>query len=158
MLTAQVESLAGGGLEELKPLLPLHYEELSLHKFHGIPLNPQYDAYLERERRGEVVYVTLRENGDLAGYFVGFVAPGLHYRDCLTLTMDIFYVVPEHRGQRAGVVLFEAVKREAVRRGVNAWFVGNKEHAKVHATALFLAMGFELSEQYYCLWLGDQGG
>lgn len=150
MITAQIESL---NLDELKPILPLHYEELSLHQNHGFPLNPQYGVYLERESRGELIYATLRECGELIGYFVGFVAPGLHYQDCLTLHMDIFYVVPEHRGAHGGITLFSAVKREAKRRGVKAWYVGNKEHAKVHATALFEAMGFEKAETTYCMWL-----
>lgn len=152
MITAQIESLTAG-LEEIKPLLPLHYEELSLHQFHGIPLNPNYQIYLDRDSRGEVLYATLRHKGQLVGYFVGFIAPGLHYQDCLTLTLDIFYTVPDIRGNGAGAILFDAVKREAKRRGVKAWFVGNKEHAKVHATALFEAMGFEKSETYYCMWL-----
>lgn len=154
MLTAQIESLAKG-LEELKPLLPLHYEELSLHQFHGIPLNPQYDEYLRRDALGMVLYCTLREGGKLIGYFVGFIAPGLHYQDCLTLHMDIFYVVPEHRGAKGGIILFSAVKAEAKRRGIKAWFMGNKEHSKVHATALFEAMNAEKAETHYCLWLGD---
>lgn len=154
MITAQVERLHDV-LEEMKPVFPRHYEELSLHQFHGVPLNPQYDIYLQREDLGQVLFVSLREQGELVGYFVGFVAPGLHYRDCLTLTMDIFYVVPKVRGNNGGMILFNEVKREAKRRGIHAWFVGNKEHAKVHATALFNAMGFELSETYYCMWLGD---
>lgn len=154
MLTAQVESLTQG-LPELKPLLPGHYEELSLHQFHSIPLNPQYDEYLRRDAIGMSIYVTLREDGALCGYFVGFVAPGLHYQDCLTLTLDIFYVTPEHRGNNGGVILFSAVKKEAKRRGVKAWFVGNKEHSKVHATALFEGLGFEKVETHYCLWLGE---
>lgn len=154
MITAQIESLTQG-LEELKPLLPLHYEELSLHQFHGIPLNPQYDEYLRRDAAGMVLYVTLREDGKLIGYFIGFIASGMHYKDCLTLTMDIFYVIPEHRGSKGGITLFSAVKNEAKRRGVKAWFMGNKEHSKVHATALFEAMQAEKAETYYCLWLGD---
>lgn len=154
MMTAQQETFAGL-MPELKSVIPQHYEELSLHQFHGIPLNPQFDIYLDRELRGELLTVTLRENGDLAGYFIGFVAPGLHYRDCLTLQMDIFYVVPSNRGQKGGIMLFSEVKRLAEKRGIKAWFVGNKEHSKVHATALFEAMGFEKSETYYCMWLGE---
>lgn len=154
MITAQVESLTLG-LEELKPLLPLHYKELSLHQFHGIDLNPQYHVYLERDAHGGIIYVTLRDKGKLCGYFVGFAAPGLHYQDCYTLTMDIFYVLPEFRGSGGGQILFAEAKREAKRRGIKAWFVGNKEHSKVHAEALFKALGFEKSETYYCMWLGD---
>jgi GNAT superfamily N-acetyltransferase len=153
MLTCHVESFADR-LSELMPILPLHWEELALDK-DKVPLDPQYDVYIERERRGELLFMTMRHRGELVGYFIGFVAPGLHYKTCLTLTMDIFYVVPEHRGKRGGVALFSAVKEEAKRRGVRRWFVGNKEHAKVHATALFEALGFELVETYYSMWLGD---
>jgi GNAT superfamily N-acetyltransferase len=60
-----------------------------------------------------MMLVTLREDGEIVGYFIGFVAPGLHYKTCLTLTMDIFYVLPEHRGSGGGVILFKAVEKEA---------------------------------------------
>lgn len=153
-LTAQVESFIEG-LPELKPLLPIHYKELSLHQFHGIPLNPQYDIYFAREENGELIYVTLRQSGVLVGYFVGFIAPGLHYQDCLTVTLDIFYVAPDYRGLGGGVTLFTEVQREVQRRGAKAWFVGLKEHLREHAEALFLGMGFEPSERYYCKWLGE---
>jgi hypothetical protein len=35
------------------------------------------------------VGVALRERGELVGYFVGFVAPRLHYPRTLTFIMDI---------------------------------------------------------------------
>ncbi|WP_455154177.1 GNAT family N-acetyltransferase [Cupriavidus campinensis] len=153
MITTHLESFSAI-LPELKPLLPLHYEELALDK-DKVPLDPQYDIYLERDRRGELMFMAVRQDGALIGYFIGFVAPGLHYRTCLTLTMDIFYIVPEHRGNKAGLVLFEAVKKEAKRRGVQRWFMGNKTHAKVHADALFKAIGAEEVETYYSIWLGE---
>jgi GNAT superfamily N-acetyltransferase len=150
MLTAHVESL-GAVLEELKPLFPTHFEELALNKEHA-PLDPQYGIYLERDRRGEVLFVTLRELGKLAGYFVGFVAPGLHYQTTLTLTMDIFYVWPTFRGAGGGFVLFEAVKQEAKRRGVKRIFAGSKLHKD--ASWLFEKLGYTEVERYYSLWLG----
>lgn len=152
MITAHLEKLSDR-LAELKPILPVHWEELALDK-DKVPLDPQYDVYLAREAAGELMLMVLRDAGQMVGYFIGFVAPGMHYQTCLTLTMDIFYVHPEHRGSGGGVVLFEAVKHEAVRRGVQRWFVGSKLHAKVHADALFLHMGFEPVETYYSLWLG----
>lgn len=156
MITAHIESFTER-LEELKPLLPIHWEELALDK-EKVPLDPQFDIYIAREAIGQVLFVALRERGELIGYFIGFVAPGLHYRTCLTLTMDIFYVCPAHRGSKGGVVLFEAVKQEAKRRGVQRWFVGDKEHAKVHAEALFAHMGFEKVETTFSLWLGGHDG
>lgn len=153
MITAALESFTER-LAELKPILPLHYEELALDR-DKVPLDPQYEHYVARENLGELMFVTLREAGQLIGYFIGFVAPGLHYRTCLTLHMDIFYLVPQHRGKKGGMVLFDFVKQEAKRRGVQRWFVGNKEHSKVHATELFQALGFEHVESTYSMWLGD---
>lgn len=154
MITAQVEDFSVG-LSELKPLLPLHYEELALDK-DNVPLDPQYGVYLARDAMGEVIYVTLREDGKLAGYFIGFAAPGLHYATCLTLTMDIFYIAPDHRGNGGGLILFDAVRTESVRRGVKRWFVGDKCHAAFHAENLFRAIGFEKVEHYWSIWLGDK--
>lgn len=150
MITAQVERLTER-LEEMKPLFPMHWAELALNQ-DKVPLDPQYDIYLARDERGEVLFVTLREAGVLVGYFVGFVAPGLHYRTCLTCTMDIFYVHPDKRG-RCGLMLFRAVEAEAKRRGVQRWFVGSKCHAD--ASWLFERLGFEKVEVYYSKWLGE---
>jgi GNAT superfamily N-acetyltransferase len=118
-----------------------------------VALDPQYDAYLEKDAAGQVLTVTLRSEGVLVGYFVGFVAPALHYRGCLTLTLDIFWLAPEHRGQMGGTKLFRAVEQEARRRGVQRMFVGSKCHKD--ASGLFDALGYERVEVFYSSWLGD---
>ena len=150
MITFHIESFEEQ-LEELKFLLPLHYEELALNK-DTVPLDPQYDIYVARERAGELLFVTLREAGELVGYFIGFIAPGLHYRTCLTCTMDIFFVHPDKRGQGAGEQLFAFVEKELRRRGVRRWFVGSKCHKD--ASWLFERLGFEQVEIYYSKMLG----
>ena len=151
MITAQVEDFPLF-LEEVKPILPLHYAELALHQ-DKVPLSPQYDEYLKRDAAGMILLVTLREAGELIGYFVGFVAPGLHYSTCLTLHLDIFYVHPDHRGSGGGIVLFKAVEREAKRRGVQRLFTGSKMHKD--ASWLFERLGYELVETTYSAWLGE---
>lgn len=151
MLTAQVENLTAR-LEEMKSLFPEHWEELALNK-DKVPLDPQYDIYLARDACGEVLFVTLRRDGELKGYFVGFVSPGLHYRSCLTLTMDIFWTHPDIRGGSAGLRLFKAVEREARRRGVHRVFYGSKNHKD--ASRLFAALGCEPVETYHSKWIGN---
>lgn len=151
MLTAQLESFTEV-LPELKPLLPTHWEELALNK-DKVKLDPQYDIYLARDAMGEVMFVTLRELGQLVGYFIGFVAPGLHYKTCLTLTMDIFYVWPTNRGSGGGFVLFDFVKAEAKRRRVQRIFAGSKLHKD--ASWLFQKLGYDECERYYTLWVGE---
>lgn len=151
MITAQVEPWHPT-IEEIKPILPLHWEELALNK-DRVPLQPQWHVYDARNARGELLLVTLREDGRIIGYFIGFIAPGLHYETCLTCHLDIFYVHPEHRGKFGGIRLLRAVKNELKRRGVQRWFMGSKTHAD--ASRLFEAMRFEKVETTYSLWLGD---
>jgi GNAT superfamily N-acetyltransferase len=138
-------------MEYLKPMFPKHYRELALDQ-DRVPLDPQYDVYLARENRGEVLFVTARKSGEIVGYFVGFLAPGLHYRTCLTLTMDIFWIDPAHRGSGAGYQLFKFVENEAKQRGVQRMFVGSKLHKD--ASWLFDRLGYQEVERYYSAWLG----
>jgi len=151
MITVMLESFEER-LPELLPLLPLHYEELALNK-DKVPLAPQYEIYIERERRGELMFMVVRDAGELIGYFIGFVAPGLHYKTCMTLIMDIFYVHPDHRGNSTGGKLFKAVEVEAKKRGVQRMFVGSKCH--LDASFLFEKLGYERCEVTYTHWLGD---
>lgn len=151
MITAHIESFEDR-LPELKILLPEHYKELALNQDH-VPLDPQYGTYIERERQGMLLFVTLRDAGDLVGYFIGFIAPGLHYQTCLTCTMDIFFVRKDKRTGSAGVRLFRFVEVELRRRGVQRWLMGSKIHAD--ASALFKRIGAAPIETYYSKWLGD---
>lgn len=150
MLTAQVEKFVPF-LEEVKPALPRHWEELALNK-EEVPLDPQYDLYLKHDAEGRLLAVTLREAGKLVGYFIGLIAPGFHYKTCLTYTMDIFYVLPEHRGQKGGALMVGFLEEELKRRGVNRMFVGTKCHKD--AGYLFEKLGFNKVEVYYSKWLG----
>jgi len=152
MLTTAIENLTET-LEEMKPLFPLHWEELALNQ-KQVPLDPQYDIYLQRDAAGQVLLVTLRKAGEMVGYFVGFLAPALHYKTCFTLTMDIFWVRPEHRGEGAGFQLFAAVEKEAKRRGVERMFVGSKCHKD--ASWLFEKLGYEEVERYYSAYWGEK--
>src|SRR5262249_19838929 len=131
MLTAQVEHLTPEALEEAKPLLPAHYDELSEHKLAGIPLDPQFDLYLAPAAAGQVLYVPLRDGGGLGGCLVSSVAPAMHSRSCLTARGDIFFVYPDKRGLDGGKLLFGTWIRECARRGIRLAQLGMKtRHAK----------------------------
>ena len=136
-------------MPELKALLPVHYEELSLHKG-KFPLDPDYPQYIAREHRGELLFVTVRRDAELVGYFIGFISPGLHYKTCLTCIMDIFYVKIDARGEGAGTLLFKTVEDILEKRGVNLMFVGSKNHRS--ASFLFEKLGYEPVETYYQKW------
>lgn len=139
-------------VEELKPLLPLHWKELAIYK-DRMPLDPEWESYAVYEAAGRLMYVPLRQAGELIGYFLGIVGPGLHYQTTLTCKMDIAYVLPEYRGS-AGRILFDAVKAELKRRGVKLWWVGSKDHHPIEG--FYEALGFERQETYFAMWIGDQ--
>lgn len=149
MITAQVESLTER-LEDLKPFFPAHWAELGIYR-DRMALDPQYAEYLRLDAAGVALLVTLRKDGVLVGYFVGFITPGLHYGSTLQCKMDICYIDPEHRGG-GGQVLFAAVKAELIRRGVKLWWSGSKAH---HPIERFLeAFGFERQETHFAMWIG----
>lgn len=150
-ITIQTESFMER-LEELQVLLPLHYEELALDKEH-VPLDPMYEVYEKYEKDNNLLFVTIRKGGELIGYFIGFIAPGLHYRTCLTCTMDIFYLHPDHRGSSLGYKLFESVEKELKEREVDRWFVGSKLHKD--CGHLFKKLDFRPIETYYSKYLGE---
>lgn len=152
MITVHQESFEER-LEELKVLLPGHYEELALNKDH-VPLDPQYEIYIARERKGELIFTVLRDSGEMVGYFIGFIAPHLHYKTSLTCTMDIFYVRADKRKQGGGMQLFNEVEKELRRRGIQRWFMGSKMHKD--ASYLFEKIGAKLVETYYSKWLGEE--
>jgi len=151
MITAQVEPYIKC-LPELMECYDLHWEELALNK-DKVPLDPQYDLYEARDDAGQLLLVTLRKTGRLVGYFIGFIAPGFHYKTCLTLTMDIFWTHPDVRGGFSGVKLFRLVEKEAKRRGVHRMFYGSKMHKD--ASRLFQFLKMDPVEMYYTKWIGD---
>jgi len=153
VLSACVENLTGG-LEELKEHFQAHYLELANYR-DKIPLDPIYPVYLERDAAGQVLYVALRDDGKLIGYFVGFVSPQIHYKSCLTLTQDIFFINPTYRNgsPKGALMLFRAVEAEARRRGVHKLYYGCKTHRET--SALFERLGMEETERMFSKWIGD---
>lgn len=154
MITCHVESFEER-LDELKVLLPDHYRELALNQ-DQVPLDPQYEIYIENEHKGGLLFVALRDAGVMVGYYIGFIAPGLHYKTCLTCITDIFYVRPDKRNGTAGIKMFRFVEKELKRRGVNRWFTGSK--VAHDASALFDYLKFERVEIFYSKWLGSNNG
>ena len=144
--TAQVESYRLC-LPELKACYPAHWDELALLKDKR-KLDPNYLAYEELDRLGCVLLVTLRdERKKLAGYYIGFTFPELHYKTWISNFADIFRVNPEYRGQWAGVKLFRAVEQELRARGVMLWHVTTKLHSE--SGAVLRRCGMTPDELHY---------
>ena len=137
---------------ELERIFPEHYENLSRHRERGIPLSPNHQAYREKERFGELLLVTLREGGEMAGYCTVLVGRSMHY-ETITAVPDLLYIRESTRKTRFAVYrrLLRATEKELRARGVECWFSGTKVHR--NAARLLRAMGFEAVEEMLCKWL-----
>ena len=153
MITAQIESFEAC-LPELSPIFPRHWEELGLFR-DRMPLAPQYDEYVRRERAGTLALSTVRQNGKIAAYYTSQIAPGFHYGSTLTGTMDMAYVTPAARGRGMALPLFRCVERELKRRGVKIWYSGFKTHNPLGMPQLLDALDFKPADTYRAKWLGD---
>ena len=151
MITTQVESFVGA-LTELREIFPRHHDELGLFK-DRMPLRPQYEEYIKRERAGRLFLVTTRKNGRIAAYYTAQIQPGFHYGDTLTGTMDLCYVIPEERGRGLIMPLMRCVEKELKRRGVQIWYAGYKTHNDLQMPGLLDAWGFQSADTYRAKWL-----
>lgn len=147
MITFQQETF-DDVYEPLQALFPLHWEELALDK-DIIPLDPDYDVYRQAEKAGQLLVITCRKEGEIIGYFVGFVRTDLHYKTCLTCRMDIFFIHPDHRKSSLGIKLFTELKNVCQQRGVRRIVLGSKCHKD--ASILFERLGYTEIERFYSL-------
>lgn len=83
-------------IEEVQPLLELHYNELTLNK-ECIRLQPRWDVYTELERLGLFVLFTAREGVPLAGYNAFFLQSHMHYASLKTAQNDVLFMHPAYR-------------------------------------------------------------
>jgi L-amino acid N-acyltransferase YncA len=160
MITAQIEEFTRASIIEIEALVDNHAIEVSAHYKNGIPVNCNWPEYINRQLRGEFIYVTLREDAKLIGYFSTFIAPCFHYQ-AISVTLDAIYVNPDNRGVSGGLMMMQTMYNEFKRRGAKVWRMGYKvEHAK-YMEALLDEFGrlnkvqFEPFEVHRMLWAKD---
>lgn len=152
MATYQVERFEDV-IEEMIPLLELHWEEIAHHK-DKIKLNPDYALYQAMQDAGILHMVTARDDKrKLIGYFVSIVSPNLHYMDHIFATNDILYIDKEYRGKMVGIKLFKFAEEELKKLGVDVIVL----HSKVHADFKVLVerIGYTHVENQYSKYIGD---
>jgi hypothetical protein len=85
-------------VEDIQPLLLLHYAELTRNK-ERVKLDPIWERYaqLEASNPQALQIFTARDDGALVGYAAFFVQPHLHYRDLFPAINDVLFVHPDRR-------------------------------------------------------------
>ena len=92
-------------IEEIKPLLEDHWQEIALHK-DSIKLNPDYARYEQMFKNGNMRIVTARNDGKLVGYCIMMLYNHIHYKDQFMAMDDIFFIDKDYRNGLTGVKLF----------------------------------------------------
>ena len=113
-------------IEELKGLIPEHYDELCVTK--DFPLMPDYEAYEKLRQLNMLRCITCRFDGKLIGYIIFIIQPHLHYKTCKTAFEDMYFIKKEYRQGRIGIKLFTYAEKVLRYCGVNRIIL----HTKVH--------------------------
>lgn len=134
-------------IEELKTIIPEHYDELCVTK--DFPLAPDWEAYGRMHMAGIVRCITVRDvdSNELIGYAIFLVHPHLHYKTCKTAFEDIYFLRKEHRLGRTGIRLFKYAEEVLRDEGVNRIIM----HTKLHLdnSRLFEYLGYKNTDKLY---------
>lgn len=132
-------------IDELKELLPVHYDELCVTK--DFPLLPDYVAYGRLCVAGMLKCIVARSDGELVGYALFIIQPHLHYFTCKTAFEDIYFLRKDHRLGRTGIRLFQFAEKALREDGVNRIIM----HTKIHLdnSKLFEYLGYKFTDKLY---------
>ena len=129
-------------------LLHGHWEEVGVHK-DQMPLDPDFERYVELNEAGLYRVWTARDGDMLAGYIGWFVQPHLHHRRTLTAVQDLYLLSPSHRRGLAGYHMFtsafDALRDLGVKRVIGGTVTGF-EPDRGGLSRVFERLGFENTE------------
>jgi GNAT superfamily N-acetyltransferase len=151
MITYQEETFEQV-IEEIKPLLEDHWEEIALHK-DSIKLNPDYGLYEELFKTGKMRIVTARDDSKLVGYCIMLLYHHIHYKDQFMAMDDIFFIAKEYRKGLTGVKLFIKTEEIMKQYGVTKLSMNVKVHQDVGA--IFERLGYKETERMFTKKIGD---
>lgn len=138
--------------EELTPLLQSHWEQIALNK-DKIKLNPAWDEYIQLNELGLIHFYTVRDQGELVGYFCLTVSKSLHYKDHIFAACDIIYVKQDNRAGMTGHKLIKFAEDDLKKLGVSLIAINTKIHAPFDN--LLNRMNYVQTERLYTKYIGD---
>lgn len=152
MITYQEEKLANI-LDELKPLLEDHYQEVAIYKDH-IALNPAYDLYLAMEVAGSLHVFTARDTTaqELIGYCITFVHKSPHYQDHVYAVNDVIFVKEEYRHSEIAPNMLNQLELIMEQTGVSVMTFHMKTYKPFET--LMDILGYDKIEYLYSKYIG----
>lgn len=139
---------------ELAPLFKRHWREIALNQ-DKVPLDPDWDRYLNYDLAGFLHCLTARRDGALAGYIFFFVHPHIHYASTPWAQTDIFWIAPEYRGGMTFIRMLNESEAYLKRLGAKVVYLNRKLHFDERLGNLFERKGYRPIELVYSKYLGD---
>ena len=139
-------------IQEIRPLLARHWQEIAWYK-DKVPYAPDWERYKQVAEAGVLHIVTARKDGELVGYLVSMISPGMHYKLTNYAVNDIIYLHPDHRGGRTAFRMFKFAIEEFKKMGVSIFTVHMKTDAPFER--LCEALGMQKQEFLYTIYLGE---
>lgn len=149
-VTFQEEKL-GDFLEEMKPLLELHWEEVAAFK-DKVKFDPNYELYFAIEEVGGLHCVTARNGDTLVGYFISLVHEHLHYQESRWAVNDVLFIHPDYRRGGVAVGMFKYAEDRLRELGVDVMTIHMKTYARFDS--LVERLGYDNTEAIYAKHLG----
>ena len=113
--------------KELPKLISMHWEEIALNQ-DVIKLDPDWEAYEDLERNGNLKIFTSRKDSKLVGYFVVILQRSLHYKKHIYASNDIIFLHPEHRKGFMGIKLIKFAEKCLKDDGISVLVINSKTH------------------------------
>lgn len=137
---------------EIQPLLYQHWQEIAMYK-DKIDLEPDWERYAELDRAGKLHIVTVRDDGELIGYYITLITKGLHYKNTVYGMNDILLLKPEYRNAGVGKNLFQFAEDLLRQEGVTVMTIHMKAYQPFDA--LCEKLGFDYAERLYTKYIGE---
>jgi len=133
--------------------LRAHYEELATFKDKITRIEPDWEMFLRLEMTDKLHTVTARDDGKLVGYYVGAIIDHPHYRSVKMASADLYYLVPDYRVGRTGILFVQFIEESLKQRGVQLTVMGTKLSKDLGA--LYKALGYSETDVVWRKWIGD---
>jgi hypothetical protein len=117
MLEFRNEKFDDALIEELKPLIERHYQEVAAHRQH-VPLDPDWARFKKVAELDAMLFVGARDEGRLVGYSLFIISHMMHYMSTKSAMNDVVFLAPEYRQGMAGIKLMKFCETELARLGV----------------------------------------
>ena len=130
-------------VEEMKPLLRVHWQEIGVFDKKQIPLKPNWEWYQIIYNKKSLHIITARDSQKLIGYYVSIITSHIHYMDTLIAENDVVYLQKEYRKGLAGYKLIKFAV-EQLKSKVQIVILSMK--AKQSFMPLAQRLGFKLTD------------